>query len=370
MRIYLYWKVDRGYYESAHAAWRKEGGKFADHLLRAQATWYSWKQEFVRSGHQIEFDLRSSFLMPQTIRCYLPMPVSSLLRGGLWVTKFDPWLLQKDILRRIEKFKPDVVFFPLGSGVWESTLATLKQRGVKLAQWCGLPAKTMLSRDRAVLKYFDLIFQPANLADGLREAGAIGEIVYIPIGINPEIQRPVQPTAEEYQRYQSDICFMGGLSSHYHSARRQMIEYAIEQGVKIKIWGGRREHFIGSPILAHWHGEIWGEEQVKALCSSKIGLNFHVDHEPGELDQGLNVRAFELPACGVFQLLQRVPGVGEFFEEDKEIVCFDSKEEMVDKIHYYLSHDKQRRCIAEAGRQRVLSDHSWANRLERMIKHL
>jgi spore maturation protein CgeB len=204
----------------------------------------------------------------------------------------------------------------------------------------------------------------------LRAAGATGRIEYVPIGVDPEVHRPLQLTAEEYQKYQSDVCFIGGLGTAFHSQRRALVEYAIEQGVKMKIWGGYREHFTDSPILRCWQGQIWGEEQVKAMCASKIGLNFHGDIEPAELAQGLNVRAFELPACGVFQLMERVPSVSEFFEEDKEIVCFESKEEMIDKIRFYLTHETDRRRIAEAGKRRVLSEDTWRSRVHQMLSHL
>ena len=370
MRIYLYHKIDRGFYESAHASWKKSGGAFAEHLLRTQLSLYSWKRGFEQLGHEVIIDLRSSLLMPQTLRCYLPMPLSSLLRAGLWVTKLDSWLLQKDLIRRITQRRPAVVFFPLGSSVWESTLKQLKQRGVKLAQWAGLPATTMMERDRKNLPYFDLLFQPANLTAGLQAAGASGRIEYVPIGIDPEIYHPKSLSADEQTRYGSNVCFIGGLSSRFHSARREMVAYAIEQGVQLKVWGGYREHFVGSPILKCWQGQIWGEEQVKALCAAKIGLNFHVDHQSGELDQGLNGRAFELAACGVFQLLQRVPSVGEFFEEGKEIVCFENKEEMMDKIRYYLTHELGRKHIAAAALKRVTQDHTWGRRLERMTSLL
>ena len=368
VRIYLYHKVDRGYYESAHVTWRSSGGSFADHLLRAQPTLYSWRRELERLGCDVYFDLRSSYLLPQTRRCYLPMSLSGLLRGSLWVTRADPWLLQRDIIRRIEAFRPDIAFFPLGSSVWESTLTDLRRRGVRLVQWCGLPAGTMMERDRVNLPFFDLIFQPANLEKGLRAAGAGGRIEYIPIGVDPEVYRPLQLTAEEQERYGAEVCFIGGLSSRYHQARRELIEYAIKQGVQIKVWGGYREHFLESPILRCWQGQIWGKEQVKALCAAQIGLNFHVDHRPGELDRGLNIRAFELAACSVFQLMQRVPGVGEFFEAGRDIVCFDTREEMLERIRYYLTHDGERQAIAAAGRARVVRDHTWASRVERMVR--
>lgn len=367
MKIYLYYKVDRGYYESAYQSWRAQGGDFNAHLLRAQHTLYSWKREFERLGCQVQVDMRSSALLPQHRRAYLPLPIAQGMRAALWGTCLDVWLLQRSVLHRIMQFKPDVVFVPLGSGIWPSTLRALKERGFLLVQWCGLPAQTMLARDRVNLPYFDLIFQPANLEAGLRAAGATGRIEYVPIGIDPEVHRPMSLTDAERARYGSDVCFIGGLSSRFHQARRQMIEYAINHGVDIKVWGGYREHFIGSPILHVWQGQIWGEEQVKALCAAKIGLNFHVDHQAGELDRGLNLRAFELAACGLFQLLQRVPSVSEFFKEGKEVVCFDTQEEMLDKIRYYLSHEDERQRIAQAARARALRDHTWQRRVQTML---
>jgi len=366
MKIYLYFKIDRGFYESAHAQWRAHGGRFEDHLLRTQHTIYSWVREFQHQGHEIMVDWRSSFLLPQDRRKALPMTIASVLRGGLWVTKLDPWLLQRNLISRVSRFNPDVVFVPLGSAIWASTLTALRGRGLPLVQWCGLPVETMLERDRRNLPFFDLFFTPANLADGLRRAGARGRIEYVPIGIDPAVHRPVSLTASEHARFDSDVCFIGGLSSRFHQARREMVEYAIGSGVNMKVWGGYREHFAGSPILSCWQGQIWGEEQVKALCATKVGLNFHVDHKPGELDRGLNVRAFELAACGVFQLLQRVPSVGEFFVEGQEIVCFDTPEEMLAKIRYYLAHADERRQIAAAALARARRDHTWASRVQRM----
>ncbi len=367
MKIFQYHKVDRGYYEDAYQSWRRTGGSFLDHLLDKQVGFRITQREMTRAGIVYQLDIRSSLLLPQQVRCYLPLPIAKLLRGGLWVTKLDPWLLQQDIIRRINAFNPDVVFFSMGSSVWESTLQKLKESGRHLTLFCDLPAKTMMERDRRNLPYFDIIFEVANLSKGLRTAGATHRIEYVPIGFDPMVHRPLALTQAEREQYGSDVCFIGGLGTRYHSERREWVEYAIEQGVNMKIWGGYREHFVGSPILNHWHGQIWGDEQVKALCATKIGINFHVNHEPGELDKGINSRAFELAGCGVFQLLRRVPSVNEFFEEGKEIVCFDTREEMLDKIKYYLKHETERTKIASASRRRALRDHVWSKRFDSMF---
>jgi len=54
----------------------------------------------------------------------------------------------------------------------------------------------------------------------------------------------------------------------------------------------------------------------------------------------------------------------EFFEIGKEIVCYTDKEDMVNKIKYYLKHDDERETIRQAGYKRCLQDHTWHKRFE------
>ena len=93
-----------------------------------------------------------------------------------------------------------------------------------------------------------------------------------------------------------------------------------------------------------------------------------MDHRPRGLGRGLKLPSFELAASGVFELLQTVSSVNQLFEVCQDIVCFDSKEEMLDKINHYLVHDQERRGIAGERRQRVLRDHTWTSRIQRMLQ--
>ncbi len=72
-----------------------------------------------------------------------------------------------------------------------------------------------------------------------------------------------------------------------------------------------------------------------------------------------NTRLYELPANGVMQICDRGAGnaTAELFEEDKEIILYDTMDEAIDKIKYYLKNDKAREKIALAGYERVMKDY-------------
>ena len=78
MKIFQYHKVDRGYYEDAYQSWRRTGGSFLDHLLDKQVGFRITQREMTRAGIVYQLDIRSSLLLPQQVRCYLPLPSLSL----------------------------------------------------------------------------------------------------------------------------------------------------------------------------------------------------------------------------------------------------------------------------------------------------
>ncbi len=55
-------------------------------------------------------------------------------------------------------------------------------------------------------------------------------------------------------------------------------------------------------------------------------------------------------------------------EPGKEIVTFHNEQEMINLIKYYLEHENVRKQIAEAGRARVLKDHTYEVRMKEMVE--
>ena len=57
----------------------------------------------------------------------------------------------------------------------------------------------------------------------------------------------------------------------------------------------------------------------------------------------------------------------EYFEEDKEIACYDSNDELREKAIYYIDHDQERVKMARLAHSKVLSRHTYIHRMQKLI---
>jgi|TARA_B100001971_G_scaffold15244_1_gene11965 glycosyltransferase involved in cell wall biosynthesis len=134
-----------------------------------------------------------------------------------------------------------------------------------------------------------------------------------------------------------DIAFSGRVGS-YRSYRNEYLAYLMECNI------------VGYLGVFESNLFITMEDYYRILGKSKIGLNF--SFSVGNNHQ-LKGRVFETLFSGAMLLESENPQTASLFEEGKEYVSFGSKEDMVDKIRYYLKNDAERMQIAENGRRKV-----------------
>jgi hypothetical protein len=104
----------------------------------------------------------------------------------------------------------------------------------------------------------------------------------------------------------------------------------------------------------------------KIIASSKISISPSM----GVRGRQLKLRPFEITASNTLCLCETMPGIENYFIPDKEIVLFDTKEELKEKIEYYLNPENkgEREAIAAAGYNRTLQEHLWKHRFEDIFK--
>ena len=99
------------------------------------------------------------------------------------------------------------------------------------------------------------------------------------------------------------------------------------------------------------------------FAASRINLNISLR----SIHSGIPLRVLDIMACGGFVLSNWQPELAENFTEGEEIALFESKEECMEKIAYYLLHEERRREIAAAGKRKVQELFSYERGLEKLF---
>jgi len=68
--------------------------------------------------------------------------------------------------------------------------------------------------------------------------------------------------------------------------------------------------------------------------------------------------------------MQYTPCVEEYFDIDNEIVCWKNKQDLFEKILYYMENEDEREKIAFKGHERAINNHTWTKRFEKIYLFL
>lgn len=159
---------------------------------------------------------------------------------------------------------------------------------------------------------------------------------------------PYLLSEKERQRLGGKVGFIGA----WEAERCQSILYLVQHNIPVRVWGGGKwlTYKGRYPNLIIENGGLYSEDYNKALSAFDISLCFL---RKMNLDQQ-TTRTMEIPACGSLLMAERTPEHEQLFQDGKEAVFFSNNEELLERCQYYLSHEEERKKIAEAGRQRCL----------------
>jgi spore maturation protein CgeB len=101
--------------------------------------------------------------------------------------------------------------------------------------------------------------------------------------------------------------------------------------------------------------------------STKVNLNINRI----QIRTSFTQRIFDCKASGAFLLTEKRKLNSKFFNTEginKELVEFTSWQNCLDLIDYFCEHDEEREKIAEAGRDKVLQEHTYDRRVEQIFE--
>tara|TARA_R110000824_G_scaffold231335_2_gene419152 strand:+ start:31185 stop:32096 length:912 start_codon:yes stop_codon:yes gene_type:complete len=111
---------------------------------------------------------------------------------------------------------------------------------------------------------------------------------------------------------------------------------------------------------------ISGKENGDLFRESKMVFQFANN---GEITR----RIFEGAACGAMVITSKIDastGIYDIFEEGIDIIYYNSPNECLEKIEYYLEHDQEREKIAYSAHQKVMASHTLRNRMDTMLNKM
>jgi glycosyltransferase involved in cell wall biosynthesis len=176
-------------------------------------------------------------------------------------------------------------------------------------------------------------------------------------GCNTDIYYPVE-TKKEY-----DVTFVG----QPYLGRPDMVAFLKDNGINVHVWGAGWENFPKLRDIAH--GFLPHYKMLESFSASKIVLGMAWCSADGKTPQ-IKGRVFEYAACKAFQLTNYDKRVTEYFKESEEIVFYQDKPDLLNKIQYYLENGGERDTIAENAYKRASTDHNWDVRFRHIFNEM
>lgn len=165
------------------------------------------------------------------------------------------------------------------------------------------------------------------------------------------------------QHYKYDVSFIGTFTEE----RLKTVLYLIKHGIKIHIWGygwqKYKNQFQNNLRLRNF--EIYNKQYVKTIRESRINISFlrsiNFDTQTS--------RTAEIPAAGGFLLTEDSSSHREIFGNLSKKILFNSNNDLLKKINFYLKNTKNRKSTAQLTQKAILNIiPSYEKKIENLIK--
>lgn len=108
------------------------------------------------------------------------------------------------------------------------------------------------------------------------------------------------------------------------------------------------------------HGPVdYYKEAPYVFYHSKINLNITLR----SIKSGIPLRAFDIMGSQGFLMTNYQEDLLDCFIPDEDFVYYADREDLLGKIEYYLSHEKERQEISRNGYEKILQEHTYEKRI-------
>jgi hypothetical protein len=173
--------------------------------------------------------------------------------------------------------------------------------------------------------------------------------LYFPEASDPDIFRPIPGLPKVH-----DVSFVGGC----YGVRERTVRTLRRAGIRVAAFGSGWEG-----------GRIDNAEMVRLFVQSKVVLGVGTIGHCTDFF-ALKLRDFDAPMSGSAYLTHDNVDLHGLYEVGREIATYRDIDECVDRTRALLADDDARECMARAGRDRALREHTWDRRFGDLFRQL
>jgi len=258
--------------------------------------------------------------------------------------KYGKKVMNKKFLELLKKEKPDYIhLFLVWDEFYPETLVKIKEilPNVKVTHWNG---DDDIKFDNYTVPYSAVIdYQLISQLQFIKKYDSYKLPWYDLLGADTNKFRPLN-LKKKY-----DVVFIGTPKGD----RLKYMRYLLKKKVNFAIGGAGWDAY--PEFKKYYLGKIPDEEFIKIINETKISLCFSQNFfsSPHVLERSLAVNA-----CKSFALTEYVAGYFPKFIEGNDIVTFKNEAALLEKINYYLKHEKEREKIAQQAYKKVTNQFS------------
>lgn len=173
-----------------------------------------------------------------------------------------------------------------------------------------------------------------------------GLCVFFPLASNPDIFKPAEVK-------DIDVCFVG----NKYGIREKIVDALLKKGVDIEAYGG------GFP-----KGYVHADKIALLFGRAKIILGMGTVGHHNDI-YTLKLRDFDATMAGALYITHRNPDLLKIFKEDEDIVCYETIDELTEKVLHYLNDKDAREKIMNNALDKAKKYHTWEKRIQDVFSY-
>jgi hypothetical protein len=281
-----------------------------------------------------------------------PLRIRRRCRIVPWVSRTDSTVDWAIVVSQAKAFRPDILYVE----IMDTMPAAVAQQLRKYARLSVAQVATALP-DGAYRAYDLVLSSIPAMVQAFRGAGVAAE--WVPLAFEPSVLDEVGTVDRDVP-----VSFVGSFTDAY--ADRTDVVEAVARVADLHTWTDDRAYLSSDSLIKKTiRGSAFGREMYQVLARSRVTLNSHGLVSGRDAN---NLRLFEATGMGTLLITDHRDNLGDLFHVGTELVTYRSPTEAGEVVEHYLANPDEAARIASAGQARTLRDHTWRDRMSRLLE--